>query len=426
MSEQQIIVMADVAASVPLLKADLSELRRNFKWLTMIEHDGHKMVFERLPAILEQWTRLCTRGERVELGDMTIHIGEEEVTKFQNILRSLGAHLECFEYIGVTPGAHCMDVSRTTMAQWFAAERMGNNTGTAVETAREFAALMHALLQKVDCHCVEDDLLVDFPGSPVDFDAFFAKFTKLVMAHTAPKFKRLLCVCYSFLEAFCNGNQANQALVGANRAQITQHLDTAGLSDGISTLMASIIENNEAVLDDVDEAFLSSVINIVSATKTGSGWLRFLAATVRSGEEINTRNARFVIQSIEVKNFTIIKAQFPWDQFASVCSKDADSIDYLISSIHLLSELCYGSQPENELTVQTMIEWGMLVDGIFAPIEFVPWEVMTQDKAAPSRTTPQPQRLVATHSAMPAGLKGLISKSFVRYGNLSLFLLLYT
>lgn len=77
---QQIIVYPEVANSVSFLQADVSELRRNLKWISAPSDSARTLAYMRVPQILKHWTSLCQEGSVVTMpsGEANLRIPDRK------------------------------------------------------------------------------------------------------------------------------------------------------------------------------------------------------------------------------------------------------------------------------------------------------------------------------------------------------------
>ena len=103
MLKMQIVVMPEISRTISLLRADISELRRNWKWVTSPTSSNRSESFQTIPLILQRFQFLCTMGRTVTLTDsVNILIGAKELLKFQSMLANLGAHTQAAQYFNLS------------------------------------------------------------------------------------------------------------------------------------------------------------------------------------------------------------------------------------------------------------------------------------------------------------------------------------
>lgn len=130
MTKTQIVVEPQVAHTIDLLRADVSEVRRNWKWVAGIDEKQRGIAFANVGEILDRWTALCSEGstanltvgkqrkvrltvknKKAELGfagqQMVVGAdnidGEKVAFKFQQALLNLDAHLQVCSYFQHEP-----------------------------------------------------------------------------------------------------------------------------------------------------------------------------------------------------------------------------------------------------------------------------------------------------------------------------------
>ena len=96
MMQMQIVTVPAISCTIQLLRSDISEVRRNLKWVPSQTSGKRAEAFTKLPVIFKRFLLLCTLGSRVHLSDSVIlDIGAVEVLKqcFSSYLCRLGVQI---------------------------------------------------------------------------------------------------------------------------------------------------------------------------------------------------------------------------------------------------------------------------------------------------------------------------------------------
>lgn len=75
----------------------------------------------------------------------------------------------------------------------------------------------------------------------------------------------------------------------------------------------------------------------------------------------------------------IIPKGFTWEDLPQHYASSAAHLEYHYASVDLLSRLCEGHRPENELVVTQQFPWSKMLDGVFQPMKGCPWTAGSSD-----------------------------------------------
>ena len=400
MLAQQVVVLPDIAASIPLLAADVSEVRRNLKWISAPADSARALAYTRVPLILRYWTSLCTLGAVVRvggdpyrnIGGAEITITREEVLKFQNILRSSQAHITCYPYIKVPIKSNILEPSVALMKQKFADFICKDNPDLA--TSKDEMLLMPDAFKKLAADILRDSGLdaehipeiqgtsdqilqqvLDDPttpncrpgwraGDPMDFRTFNGKITALFRTHSEPQFKSLLNDIFKFLAAFVNGHKQNQVIISTELQWFQVHIGVQGIDYGVANVLRSLLSANKELCDVVDENILDDVMRHLKHVKEPE-WLMYLKDAIltttvndlgKTQVKPQMRNSAIVMEGIQSLNFLdkwfLANKDYDWANLSAdlldetnCCLKTENviSLNYHTASIAVLAALCEGA-----------------------------------------------------------------------------------
>jgi len=435
MEQQQIIVMDDIAASVPVLTHDVSEVRRCLKWISAPADAQRAAAYKTVPSIVKYWTNLMTPGQVVNWNNKDRTITRVEAIKFQNILQSLGAAEICYQYLKISVEANIMEPSEQAMEVSFveklhtlgkaqhlivdpSTRRLMQKSGApapkgqngplqvldsvedvlptkaiAIELRNEVlvAAGLMEFLNKADSLLNDQDY-----ADNMTFASFYTSIVKSFQVQSEPQFKHLLMLIMKFLMYYVKESPRNQRFVRPMQELWTQLVGVPGLDSTVAELMTAVITGNADLTDDIPMSWLEQVMRHVTCHKE-SQWIQYLNSAVctmttneigkadfkphlRAGTAVmrGVLQLKFmhIFQTENEDGTVTLEISPPWswktlDQ--QVQTVGVGLLDYHFESMHLFAALCEGSRPEHRLMTESAIPWQRMLEGVLLPMHSCRW-----------------------------------------------------
>ena len=399
MRQMNIIVMPQIACAIELLRTDVSEIRRNWKWIASPNSVERLQSFNTLPVIFSRLTALCTAGATVELAaGAALSISPAEATEFQHLLSNLGAHKRATDYFYLALAAP-RHLSKQEVQTIF--DRCSSNK-LELRSREEFALAIDKVVLNAGIEMSQDQMDTEIAKVQSlwgavsadsedssndalpkwDLDGFYDWYLSVSRRFAVSQLKELWNHIIRFLVAFCNDSAPNQTVLFEELATPksknpwVEHLLDPELE--MDSLMAAMVRNHNSLCNKVGETTLRQIMgNLASVGSKKSGWLEFLGNCVAPAGKVHVDNAAVVARVVfGAQPVLQLATDTPMLHALIVPNGDTElvekaaacnfTIDYVCRSAELLAVLCKGNSADNELKVISMISYSQLMVNIIS------------------------------------------------------------
>jgi len=262
MQRLQIVVFPEVAQLVGEVRIHVSEMRRNKKWLQSRDVESRNKGMVTVTGILERWCGLLELHNEVIIGDKTITIAGEEISKFQSMLEKQGALDKVLDILMLpreNAGSEMYEIF-LHVYDFLTLFCEGNAYNQKALFDKRHLFLEHTNVEKSDdilSHCAgklmssivtDNKLLLE----SIEESLYGQIFKYLNHLQNDPE-KEAVPPWLDFLSALCQFNGQRHA---RNAAQVMKRIgaypdliDTYSGVDGLQRLMTALTEQDMAALD---------------------------------------------------------------------------------------------------------------------------------------------------------------------------------